>query len=170
MRKLEKAAGLLAVLLTTIFSVQAAEFYTWVDENGVVNYSERDPQEYDARLVSDRPDAGPRQFGYQRSRTAPEEPAAAEAVEEEPDFGEDGEGLDPEIDAQIAEEKARMEAEVAKVKKSNCAIGKRNLAQLETYARVRVADENGGERVLTDAEKQSRISKARQTIRENCTG
>ena len=41
------------MLLTAGLSATAAEeYYTWVDENGVVNYAERNPQGYDARHVT----------------------------------------------------------------------------------------------------------------------
>ena len=74
------------------------------------------------------------------------------------------------LDTQIAIEKARIDQEISQAKKSNCAIGKRNLVQLEAYARIKIKDDDGTERTLTDSEKASRIAEANQTIRENCRG
>lgn len=140
----------------------------WVDENGVTNYSERNPQGYDAMHVT-------RSLRFGEQLRAPEEEdemtrrpsgsrpganAPAEAVQpSEPDPG-----------ALIDNERAAIAAQIAATKRQNCEIGKRNLASLEAFARIRVSDGNGGERVLTDAEKADRIEAARQTIRENCTG
>jgi hypothetical protein len=54
-------------------------------------------------------------------------------------------------------------------KKSNCNIGKLNLAQLQNYHRIKVQGDDGQVRVLSDEEKQSRVDKAKTTIRENCS-
>jgi hypothetical protein len=37
------------------------------------------------------------------------------------------------------------------------------------YNRIRIKDENGEERILTEEEKASRTATARQIIRDNCT-
>ena len=54
MRKLESTAGLMSILVLLYASPSNAEddYYTWIDENGVVNYSEHNPQGLDARFVS----------------------------------------------------------------------------------------------------------------------
>ncbi len=170
-RKLESTIALVLTLLCANSAAVATEYYTWVDENGVVNFSERDPENYSAELINTRT-ARTRAFGFQRPTASTEADSSnlANSTTDESELGEDGAGLDPEIDAQIADEKARMQAEIAQTKRSNCAIGRRNLAQLETYARVRVLDDDGTERTLTDEQKRSRIEEARKTIRENCTG
>ena len=163
MGKLESAAGLIALAtLLCSLSTSAAEYYTWVDENGVVNYSERNPQGYSAEHVS-----GSQRFGYQRTRVVPDAEATSRPAESS---GTSTASDDQSIDAQIADEKARINQEIAAAKRSNCLIGKRNLAQLEAYARIRVKDDDGSERVLDDKEKTERIERARKTIRENCTG
>lgn len=162
MRKLETTVGFALIILTLSISAQASEYYTWVDENGVVNFSERDPTEYDAELVSsDRQ----RAFGYPARRRAEPETPAAEA----PPTNEAAEQTVEEAEAAIAAERAQLEAENAQILANNCAIGKRNLAQLELYARVRVPDGQGGEKVLTDEEKATRIAEAKKVISENCT-
>jgi len=162
MRKLESTAGLMSILVLLYASTSNAEddYYTWIDENGVVNYSEHDPQGFDARFVSRS-----HRFGYQSDepleQETPEQSAtqgtAAPAPEEERD-----------IDTEIAIQKARIDKEIAAAKKSNCNIGKLNLAQLENYNRIKVEDEDGQIRVLSEEEKQSRVDKAKTTISENC--
>ena len=165
MRKLELALGSALLLFTAI--AHGEEYYTWVDENGVTNYSERNPQGYNASHVTPQG-----RFGYRYQPPAADtDTPAPPAAEETQAPASDSETLsDAQIEQQIASERARIDAEIAKAKSSNCRIGKRNLAQLEAYARIRVKDDDGQERVLTDAEKADRIATARKTIRENCTG
>lgn len=162
MGKLEIALGLSVFMIAA--SASASEYYTWVDENGVTNYSEKNPQGYDAQHVTPQS-----RFGYRyQSRTLAPESDAGPAEEEAPT--DPAEMTDEQIDQQIASERARIDQEIARAKASNCKIGQRNLAQLEAYARVRVRDDDGQARVLTDSEKADRIAQARNTIRENCTG
>ncbi len=162
-RKLESTAGLIGLLILLYATTSNAEdeYYTWIDEDGVVNYSEHNPQGFDARFITSS-----QRFGYQSDepleQEAPEQTAtqqtAAPAAEEERD-----------IDVEIATQRARIDKEIATAKKSNCNIGKLNLAQLQNYNRIKVQDDDGQIRVLTEEEKQSRIDKAKTTIRENCS-
>ena len=157
MRKLESTASLMGLLVLFFTSISHAEdeYYTWIDEDGVVNYSERNPQGFDARFIT----RGHR-FGYQTDDPPEQKPpaqTAKPAVEEERD-----------IDAEIATQKARIDKEIAAAKKSNCNIGKLNLAQLQNYNRIKVEDDDGQIRVLSEEEKQSKIDKAKTTISENC--
>ncbi|MEX1237593.1 MAG: DUF4124 domain-containing protein [Pseudomonadales bacterium] len=165
------------VLLLGATAYAETDYYVWVDENGVTNYSER-PGDNTARQMSrnnrlgelqddesqyrgSRPGAIPtpaEQPQPDRTATTPAVPAASTG---------DG-GVDP--DALIAEERAAIAAKIAETKRANCTIGKRNLAQLEAYARIRVKDDSGQERVLTEEERQAQISEARQIVRDNCTG
>ncbi len=169
MQNLPFLSGITSLLLAFTSSqllASEAEYYTWVDENGVTNYAEKEPTGYNARFIT-REAA---QFGYGvRPRANDPEQAAPELPADSPEPTPDENGQ-ADIDAQVAAERARVDAEIAAAKRSNCQIGKRNLVQLEAYARIRVKDGDGEERVLTDTEKAERISKARQTIRENCTG
>ena len=157
MTKLESTAGLIGLLILVSATTSNAEdeYYTWVDGDGVVNYSEHNPQGFDARFITRS-----QRFGYQSDepleQEAPEQ--AATAAEEERD-----------IDVEIATQRARIDKEIATAKKSNCNIGKLNLAQLQNYNRIKVQDDDGQIRVLTEEEKQSRIDKAKTTIRENCS-
>ena len=157
-RKLESTAGLIGLLILLYATTSNAEdeYYTWVDEDGVVNYSEHNPQGFDARFITRS-----QRFGYQSDepleQEAPEQTAAPAADEER------------DIDVEIATQKARIDKEIAAAKKSNCNIGKLNLAQLQNYNRIKVQDDDGQVRVLSEEEKQSRIDRAKTTISENCS-
>ena len=161
MGKLEITAGLIALLLIASgVSASEEEYYTWVDENGVVNFSERNPQGYNARHVT----AGQRQFGYHYEDEEPEEPPADPQSSEQavPPAGERP------IDKELVEEEKRINQEIAATKRTNCNIGRLNLKQLQNYNRIRMKDDDGKVRVLTDEEKQARIAEAQKTINENC--
>ena len=76
--------------------------------------------------------------------------------------------MDP--DALVAEERAALTAEINATKASNCEIGKKNLAQLQTFNRIRVQDGDSVTRVLTSSEKDDKTTQARQVIQEDCSG
>jgi hypothetical protein len=154
---------LILVLIPGLFCFAAVsataeeEYYTWVDENGVTNYAERNPEGVRATFVSRNQSFGRRAAdeGRPSSQTAQQAQANSRA-------------LDP--DALVDEQAAILAAEVNEIKRQNCEIGKNNLAQLKAFSRIRVSDDQGENRVLTEDEKEARSDKARQTIRENCTG
>lgn len=140
-------------------------YYTWVDEQGVTNYSERDPKDQNAIYVT----PSSRRFGYLSLPEKEPEPEQANlSTDQTPSTsGGDAESQDPDTQLQI--EKDRIQQEIAKVKASNCQVGRRNLARLEAYARIRMKEADGTERILTDEEKQQKIDDAKKTISENCT-
>lgn len=133
------------------------EYYTWIDENGVTNFSQRDPKNYDATYISREAS----RFGY---RTNPRQ-AAPSAETSEPATAQQQDQADP----QLNEQREEVQQEIARIKASNCNVGKRNLARLEAYARIRVKGPDGQETVLSDDDKRKRIADARRTISENCT-
>ena len=143
-----------------LYSVTAvsADYYTWVDENGVTNYAESKPPDYDARHVTRR-----QKFGEQIVDDPPDASPTQTSRSGEPS------------DAAIADEanaKARraLIAKIAATKRSNCEIGRRNLIQLEAYRRIRVSDDQGENRIISDDEKAAKIEQAREIIRDNCSG
>jgi len=145
--------------------LQGAEdaYYTWVDENGVTNYSQRDPKNKEAIYIT----RSAVRFGRRSlSEPAPEDSDQAPTADENTADGEAGAG--PE--AQMQQERDEVQKEIARIKASNCEIGKRNLAKLEAYARIRVTDDAGAESVLSEEDKQSRVDQAKNTLSENCTG
>jgi len=166
-RERTMAIRLLTVVLLGLLTsgLNAAEYYTWVDENGVVNYAEKNPRNYDATHITSTRAFGRREIPRQPVAGTNSDGGSSDSDGRDSD-GEGSAGIDP--DEAIAAERARVAAQVAQVKQGNCDIGKRNLAQLEAFSRIRVQGEDGQERVLTDEEKQQRINEARNIIRENC--
>ncbi len=143
-------------LFLALSATAESAYYTWVDENGVTNYSELKPKGYKARFVTRS-----YRFGY---RVKEEEPVQETPVEEK----ETARVVDPE--KLIAEERARFEAELAEERRFNCDVGQKNLARLEAFARIRIKDDDGNERLMTPEEIEAKKEESRRLIRENCSG
>ena len=140
-------------------TTSAAEdaYYTWVDENGVTNFAQKDPKEYESTYVTRT-----QEFGRLNRPKTPESRKVDTAETPATTRNE----VDP--DLEIQEERRDIQEQIAKIRASNCDIGKRNLAKLEAYSRIRVVEDDGEERLLSDEEKQERTTKARNTITQNC--
>ncbi len=132
-------------------------YYTWVDEDGVTNFSQRNPRHIDASYISKPQSFGVRKTPSQRG-TGPGQTSGSESDAERA----------TERDEEMEREEQAVREEIARVRASNCSIGKRNLARLQAYSRIRIRDSDGDERLLTDEEKQQRIENAQKTIKENC--
>jgi hypothetical protein len=129
-------------------------YYMWIDENGVTNFAQKDPKEYESIYV--RSSNNDVRLNRPRSpKPEPKEKAASRKQEVDPDI-------------EIQDEREDIKEQIAKIRASNCQIGKRNLAKLEAYARIRVRGADGEERLISEEEKQERTIKARKTISENC--
>ncbi len=160
-----------------IMSVAVArDYYVWVDEDGVTNFSERSPRGRNARHVTDSTPFGEpadstdaRRPGRQRPDATAEESGADRNTPTNADSQPGGQQqIDP--DELASEQREELEQQIAETRRKNCDLGKRNLARLQAYARIRVEGEDGEERLLTEEEKQARIDEAREIILDNCTG
>ena len=103
MRKLEIAAGLFVCIWLYSTTVLAEEeYYTWIDENGVTNYAERNPNDYNARYVT----GGETPFGFTPRAQDSAPTPAEETTSTESESNDD----EQEIDQLINEEKTRINA------------------------------------------------------------
>jgi hypothetical protein len=151
------------LLLSATMAQAADEYYVWVDENGITNYSQEYPEGRDAIHVTNS-----RRFGQQLQTEPADQAQGASRPGTNPAAGD---GSDPMavIDQQAEGEREKILAQIKETKRKNCEIGKRNLANLQVFSRIRVKGENGEEKVLTEEEKAKRTEQARQTIKENCS-
>jgi len=154
-----KGVLLVTCVLLTTAALTESDYYTWVDENGVTNYAQKKPTEYDARFITKS-----YRFGYRATET-PVQEEKAPSSETAPS---DSQEVDP--DALIAEERAKFQAQLAEEKRFNCDVGKKNLTRLETFGRIKITDEDGNQRVMTPAEMDAKKIESRALIRENCKG
>ena len=165
---MRKLIGLFILALAASTAFASTDYWTWVDKDGVTNYAATRPdgvtnakhivssRAFGERAVDDDADTS-----NSADDTASADPADDPAVE-------DSGAIDP--DKAAAKDKAAIQARIAKIKKSNCSLGKHNLAQLESYPEIRVKDKDGKERTLSQKERQEKIEQSKQIIRDNCAG
>lgn len=128
--------------------------YRWIDENGVVNYTQQLPRGVKAQRITTRL-GGPSVIADVGEITETGEPRA----------------LSDQQQAMLEELKAAelaRQQEVAKIRQANCKQSRAVLTNLSLTARIRVRDSSGSERVMGEDERQRRIDEAQQGIVINC--
>lgn len=175
-------AGILAfaAVLAGIPAHGAEDIYRWVDAAGVVHYTQVAPRDADwERVTPGARLAGRRTPTLDNPRTREGEGSAAPAsgstpanrqrsaqAEESPQLSEAQQAMQQRLEEQAASRLAELE----QTRKGNCRKAREQFRQFTTYARIRVEDEDGGTRVLTEEERQKRIAEARKAIVLNCEG
>ena len=77
--------------------------------------------------------------------------------------------MDKEKEEQIQGAKdAESSAKIQKIRRQNCEIANKNLANLQRGGNVRYVGPNGEVMRLSDEERQKRIEEANKQIKENC--
>jgi len=148
-----------ALLIAISCQTAADEIYRWVDDKGVVNYTQLKPRDADAEAITTQGGA---------IHAAKAEPAPPTTAVTDPATGQP---LSPEQEQMLeglrAAERSRQ-AEIAKLKAENCQQSKDILARLTVKNRIRVRAEDGAYRVMPEDERQSRISEAQKNIALYC--
>lgn len=150
----------LAVVISALaVGAQADGIYKWVDENGVVHYGSHPPQKENVEVIK-KPKS--ERYKQWQASLAPEQSAAEPPTEKQQKAA-------PEPEAQQAPQpnEALTKAQQA-VRAQRCRIAQTDLQELTTHSRVREVGPDGSMRVLTEEERQERIARARQMIRDNC--
>ena len=144
-------AGFVSLMIvSSTVSAQSREVFRWVDEDGVVHFSQKPPQakEYDKY----RPNIG------KVGTVAPSDPVAAIDVSADQQAAQaeqkDSPGAEPELSAE----------ELAMA----CQRAEENVALLEPVTNVLVPDGSGGRRRLDDEERLDWLEKSRAFFNENC--
>lgn len=151
--------GLLA--LTIAWHVPAsfaAEVYRWVDADGVVNYTQQKPRDIAVQQLTTSAGA-PTVVREQPASTPVEQPESPETMTDTQQRL---------LEGLQAQEQARQE-EVARIRAENCSKSQSVLSNLSSKERIRVRDDAGSERMMSEDERQRRISEAQQGIVENCS-
>ena len=145
-----------ALLAMTSLPVAADQIYRWVDENGVVNFTQQKPRDADAEAIVTNTGA-PRVV----DETAAPAPTSAAT----------GENLSPEQEKMLeglrAAERARQD-EIAQIKADNCQQSRDVLARLTLKDRIRIKGPDGEYTIMPEDERQQRISKAQENIALYC--
>lgn len=147
----------LALALVAL-TAQADGIYKWTDENGVTHFGSQPPQKEEVEVV--KKPKSERMKQWQTQQLALE--AGKEA--EEPTSEERNAAAAPQEPEQ---EQALTKAQQA-VRAQRCRMAQSNLQELTTHSRVRELGPDGKMRVLGEEERQQRITRARETIENNC--
>ncbi len=135
------ALSLAGLLITT--GIQAAKVYTWVDADGVTHYSERPPKNVKASAVELKTGhSEPVNYGgAAETTTAESAPAAAQA---------------------------QPQAQTSRKNPERCEQARKNLEVLQNFGRVRVQNEDGTFRYLTEEDQRTRLEETQKIIDEAC--
>ena len=151
------ALGTAALLVLTSLPAAAAEIYRWVDENGVVNYTQQKPRDTEAEAIVTSTGA-PRAASESAPAPVPGSPATGEPLSAE---------QQKMLDGLRAAEQARQD-EIARIKADNCQQSRDVLSRLTLKNRIRVKGPDGEYMIMPEEERQQRISKAQENIALYC--
>ncbi|WP_308363750.1 MULTISPECIES: DUF4124 domain-containing protein [unclassified Microbulbifer] len=154
----------LAALITGLaMAAQADGIYKWEDENGVVHFgSQPPPQKEQVEVVKK-----PKSDRYKQWESEQQALMAQQRAKEQKAEAEKQPAAKAETKPEPQKQAGPSPAELA-IRAQRCQQARGNLQELQTHSRVREVDASGNLRVLGEEERQERIARAQQTIRENC--
>jgi hypothetical protein len=160
-----RASAKFALLLCCLPALMGAQVYRWVDDKGVVNYTQQKPVGIPSELIEAATglqirtpdDAAPEAAQAPAAPSATGQPPAERLTEAQ---REALAGLE-------AAEQSRQ-AEVANIRAANCERAQGVLERLNTSGRIRVRDADGNETAMSEEEHQQRIAEAQRGVVENC--
>lgn len=162
-----RASAKFILLLCCLPALMGAEVYRWVDEHGVVNYTQQQPTNVASERVVAGQAAPSRPPGDSQTRAEP--PAAAASGAGQPPADRLTDAQREALKGLEAAEQARQQ-ELANIRKANCERAQGVLERLTTRGRMRVRDAEGNEQIMTEEERQQRIAEAQRGVVENCVG
>ena len=143
------------ILALCAYSASADQVYRWVDEQGVVNYTQQKPRDMDAEQLSTRSGA---------PRVVDEAPAPLVSPATGQELSQDQQSM---LEGLQAKEQARKE-DIAKIKQENCEKSQAVLGRLTIKNRIRIRGDDGEYRIMAEDERQERIQEAQMGIAQNC--
>jgi hypothetical protein len=157
----------LAALICTLPFLLGAEVYRYVDENGVVTYTELLPYGVRGERVlaaSTGPSQTVRDVDGSTVTATSGAPAGAVPANEAVNLSKDQQAM---LEQLRQVEEARR-TELAKIREANCAKSRDVLSRLSAQGRIRIKEESGEERAMPEDERQRRIREAQDGIVANC--
>lgn len=131
-----------------------AELNRWIDENGVVHYSDTRPIGVDTDSV--------RNFSGKETVAAPAQAAPGNYVEREVELKKSLQ------EKQAASDKLAKEKALQDERQRNCTNAKESLRTLEAGGRIATYDASGEKVFLDDAALELRVQDARAAVQANC--
>lgn len=161
-----------ALLFTVFFARSAlADYWVWVDKNGVTNFSQTEPKDHlakhiggtgpDGSIVSNEDSRRPGMEAYEKAEMKKKKAREKKLAAKVP--------AKPKVDPNklVAEQRAKMQQKVAALKRKNCRQARINVKQLER-SRVRSKDKDGNVYVMPPDQQQQQLKTARDAVQENC--
>ncbi len=151
----------LSLLIVALPFLFGAEIYKWVDEEGVVHFSERPERNTAPERINVSSGAGSRSV-------APQPTALAD-----PSTDSGARPLNPQQQAmqdQLNQDEATRMQDIAKARNENCQAAQERFDNLTQYARIRMRGDDGEYRVLTEDERHSEINQVKADVVEFCSG
>jgi len=170
------ALAVLVVCLAALPAIATAgSVYRWRAADGVITYGERPPVGVEATRVTT--------YGAPRSANTTSDAGAGNAVAAtgNPQTATAGSGTSTstataqrsaaqqKLDGELAATEQERLAEVARVRAENCTRARELFDQLTQFARLRVEDESGQTRILTEEERKQRVEDVRADMVEYCS-
>lgn len=144
---------LLMLLMSPLSWSEEEPYYMWTDENGVLNFSQREPKDKD--IVAEKIERE-HHFGSpmpKREEAALEEAAPAPVIQQNDD---------------IPSEVTELERLNARITQQNCASARRTLEKLQNFQAIIVRGDDGFWREIPDDARQVEVTKAEEAIAEFC--
>jgi hypothetical protein len=163
MTKLALKIGFIVASLSILTSSAIADTYRWVDDGGVVNYSEQKPRGIAAERVTS---VASKSKGGSQTRAAVVAPVSQTSNGDEQNLSQ----RQQELLSQLKTVESGRQQQLAKIRQDNCERSRRALDNLSASSRIRVRGEDGDQRALPEEERQQRISDAQQGVVVNCSG
>ncbi|MGK0440505.1 MAG: hypothetical protein ACJA0N_000300 [Pseudohongiellaceae bacterium] len=145
----KKNLRLIGILFATVFTFSCVQaetsgYYRWKDQEGNLKLSDRPPAAgIEARFVET--------LGSRKSRYSS---TTSTEVTSTPDSAQPKESLKMEILPEKDPERCKQAQE--------------NITALEGYTRIRVTDDDGTQRLLTEDEKNVQVERSKKAISDNC--
>lgn len=153
-KKIKMAKYILIAAVVTLFAIPPfaqAEVYKWMDENGMVHYTQTPPRGVQARMV--KPGKPPPQGAAEAARAKLEERLKASEERRK-------------ARAQTEEERTRA-AENETIRNENCRLARQNLEVLQTHGQTSIK-EGDTYRILAEEERQAKITEYQGYAEDYC--
>jgi hypothetical protein len=145
---------LICVLLAFTSTSRAVDrdvIYKWIDDTGEIHYTQMPPSNREYEVMN-------------RAAAPADDPEKIRS-----DLKEQVESMDKQQEEKAEEVKdAEQWAKIQKLRRKNCEIAKKNLANLHQGGQKAFMTPDGEVVRLTDDERQRRIDEANKQIKENC--
>jgi hypothetical protein len=146
----------LALVIAALPILMATDVYRWVDDDGVVNYTQRKPEGVDsARLQAAT--GQPLDLPATRAPATPTPPVSV------------GGDVPQSLLAKLQATELARQQEVARIREANCEQARAVLGRLSDKGRIRVRGDDGNHRVMPEEERQERIAQAQRDVVANCS-